>query len=232
MMKRRSLIGAMGGGLWVASPFGYAQSARKVYRIGTLGVGYAAADMAGPQPRSAPAHALVLGLRELGYVYGEHFVTEARSSQGQAERYAALIAELARLQVDVIVAAGPALAALKRAALPIPVVMAGAEDPVGLGVVKNLAQPGGNFTGLSNLAVELSVKKIELLKEIVPGAAPVAVLWDSESLLGWSWPRARYPLPRRESCFLYPRRKVHARSTAPPVCSCPGPGLAAFILPR
>jgi putative ABC transport system substrate-binding protein len=150
-----------------------------------LSVGSSTADMAGPQPRNPTTSSLLIGLRELGYVYGEHFVTEGRSPEGQVERFPSLVAELVRLQVDVIVAAGPALAALKQGTSTIPVVMAGAEDPVGLGVVKSLARPGTNFTGLSNQAVELTVKRLELLKEIVPGGAPVAVLWDPGSLLSW-----------------------------------------------
>jgi putative ABC transport system substrate-binding protein len=112
-------------------------------------------------------------------------VTVPGSAEGLAERFAGLVAELIRAQVDVIVAAGPALAALKQATSTIPVVMAGAEDPVGLGVVKSLAHPGTNFTGLSNQSVETTVKKLELLKEMVPGAAPVAVLWDPAALLSW-----------------------------------------------
>jgi putative ABC transport system substrate-binding protein len=150
-----------------------------------LGVGFNAAEMAGPQPTAPPVAALLAGLRELGYAYGEHFVTEPRSPVGQTERFPALVAELIDLRVDVIVAAGPALAAIKQATSTVPVVMAGAEDPVGLGVVKTLARPGTNFTGLSNQAVEATVKKLELLKELVPGVAPVAVLWDAGSRLSW-----------------------------------------------
>jgi putative ABC transport system substrate-binding protein len=125
------------------------------------------------------------GLRGLGYVYGETFVSEPRSAEGQVDRFPALVAELIRLPVDVIVAAGPALAACKHATSTLPVVMAGAEDPIGLGVVKSLARPGTNFTGLSNQGVEVTVKKLEMLKEMVPGAAPVAVLWDPNALLSW-----------------------------------------------
>jgi putative ABC transport system substrate-binding protein len=124
-------------------------------------------------------------MRDLGHVYGEDFVTEARSPAGQVERFPALVAELTGLRVDVIVSAGPALAALKQATSTLPIVMAGAEDPVGLGVVKSLAHPGTNFTGLSNQSVEATVKKLELLKELVPGPAPVAVLWDPGSRLTW-----------------------------------------------
>ena len=182
-MKRRTLIGA--SGLWLA-PLGIlAQPARKVYRIGMLGVGADTAEMAGPKPTNPPTAALLGGLRELGYLYGETFVTEPRSAEGQVERFPGLVADLIRLQVDVIVAAGPALAACKQATSTLPIVMAGAEDPVGLGVIKSLARPGINFTGLSNQSVEVTVKKLEMLKEIVPGAAPVAVLWDPAALLSW-----------------------------------------------
>jgi putative ABC transport system substrate-binding protein len=183
MIPRRRLIAC--GALWLAPLHGRSQPARKVQRIGLLGVGFSAADMAGPQPTAPPVAALLGGLRDLGHVYGEGFVTEPRSPAGQVERFPALVAELIGLPVDVIVAAGPALAALKQATSTLPIVMAGAEDPVGLGVVKSLAHPGTNFTGLSNQAVEATVKKLELLKELVPGPAPVAVLWDPGSRLSW-----------------------------------------------
>ena len=183
MIRRRNCIAACV--LWPAPLAGWAQPTRKIHRIGILGVGYTNADLAGPQPRSPSMVALLAGLRGLGYAYGEDFVTEPRSPAGQVERFPALVAELMGLRVDVIVAAGPALAALKQATSTLPVVMAGAEDPVGLGVVKSLAHPGTNFTGLSNQALETAVKKLELLKELVPGAAPVAVLWDPASLLTW-----------------------------------------------
>jgi putative ABC transport system substrate-binding protein len=183
MIPRRRLIVA--GGLWLAPLAGWAQPVRKIHRIGMLGVGATSAEMAGPQPKSVPAAALLDGLRDLGHVYGQDFASEARSPAGQVERFPALVAELIGLRVDVIVAAGPALAALKQATSTLPVVMAGAADPVGLGVVKSLAHPGTNFTGLSNQSVEAHVKKLELLKELVPGPAPVAVLWDPVSQLSW-----------------------------------------------
>ena len=182
-MQRRTLIGA--GGLWLAPLAGHPQPARKAYRIGVLSVGANAVEMAGPKPAWAAIAALLGGLRELGYVYGETLVTEPRSAEGQVERFPGLVADLMRLQVDVLVAPGPALAACKQATSTLPIVMAGAEDPVGLCVVKGLARPGTNFTGLSNQSVEAAVKKLEMLKEIVPGAAPVAVLWDPAALLTW-----------------------------------------------
>jgi putative ABC transport system substrate-binding protein len=183
MIPRRRLVAC--GALWLAPLYGHAQPARKVHRIGMLGVGATSAEMSGPQPASPPSAALLDGLRDLGHVFGKDFVTEARSPAGQVDRFPALVAELIGLRVDVIVAAGPALAALQQATSTLPIVMAGAEDPVGLGVVKSLAHPGTNFTGLSNQSVESTVKKLEMLKELVPGPAPVAVLWDPGSRLTW-----------------------------------------------
>jgi putative ABC transport system substrate-binding protein len=96
-----------------------------------------------------------------------------------------LASELIREQVDVIVAGAPVLAALQQVNTTIPVVMAGAEDPVGLGLIKSLAHPGTNFTGLSNQSGELMGERLKLLKELVPGSAPVAVLWDRAGLPTW-----------------------------------------------
>ena len=186
MNDRRDLLrGAVAATAWCCARRAWAQPARKLYRIGLLGVGADPADMAGPQPRFGASAAFVKGMAELGHVYADHYLTEPRSAQGQVERFPALVAELLALKVDVIVAAGPALAALKAATSTVPIVMAGAEDPLGIGAVKSLARPGTNFTGLSNQSVEASVKRLELLKEIVPGRAPVAVLWDSGALLSW-----------------------------------------------
>jgi putative ABC transport system substrate-binding protein len=115
-------------------------------------------------------------MRDLGYEYGKHFVTEARGGEGRPERWANVVGELLDVQIDVIVASGLMLQPLKEARPSVPVVMAAADDPVGTGLVVSLAQPGGQFTGLSHQMVETTAKRLELLKELVPGAAPVAVL--------------------------------------------------------
>ena len=162
-----------------------AQASRKVYRIGILAHGLSS-DFSGPRPRNPAVNALLLALGELGYVYGEHFVTEPRGSGGEAARFPALAAELVGLHVDVIVAAGgPPCAALKRATATIPIVMAAALDPIAEGLVQSLAHPRGNFTGLSHQMLESTGKRLELLKELVPGAAPVAVLWDPSIASSW-----------------------------------------------
>ena len=184
MMNRRAFIGSLALGTLAVPRAARAQPAGKVYRIGILGSLTPTSDMIGPQPRGPFINALLRGLRELGYVYGEHFVTETRVAE-RPERLPGLAAELVRLQVDVIVAGGPSLPALKQATSTIPVVMAGAGDPVSQGFVQSLARPGGNFTGLSLQSVETTGKRLELLKELVPGAAPVAVFWARFSLPSW-----------------------------------------------
>jgi putative tryptophan/tyrosine transport system substrate-binding protein len=148
-----------------------AQQPTKIPRIG-----YLTAD-------SRSAHADVRadafreGLRELGYVEGKNIVIEWRQAEGKLDRLPPLAAELVRLKVDVIVTGGPtATRPVKAATTTIPIVMTQDSDPVGNGFIASLARPGGNITGLSNLAQEISGKRLELLKEIVPKLSRVAVL--------------------------------------------------------
>jgi putative ABC transport system substrate-binding protein len=149
---------------------GEAQPARKVYRIGYLG--YATRSV-----ESKHLEVFEQRLRELGYVAGQNVVIEYRWAEGKPERLPELAAELVRLRVDVIAAAGnPTIMALKGATQTIPIVMVVAGDPVGLGLVRSLDRPGGNVTGLSNLAEGLSAKWLELLKEAAPTLTRVAVL--------------------------------------------------------
>ena len=149
-----------------------AQQAAKIARIGYLAANLAAS----PHLREAFRQ----GLRDLGYVEGRNVVIEYRDAEGKLERLPALAAELVALKVDVIVAAGgtPAALAAKQATRTLPIVFAAAADPVGSGLVTSLARPGGNVTGLSTLAPELVGKRLELLKQAVPGVSRVAVLWQ------------------------------------------------------
>jgi putative ABC transport system substrate-binding protein len=119
-------------------------------------------------------------LRELGYVEGKNIVIEYRYAEGKQDRVPALAAELVRLKVDVIVTGGStATRAAKEATVTIPIVMAQDADPVGNGFVASLARPGGNITGLSTLRPEISGKHLELLKEVLPRLARVAVFGTS-----------------------------------------------------
>ena len=154
----------------------HAQQPTKIPRIGYLSGGFPSAGA----PRT---DALRLGLRELGYVEGKNIVIEYRHAEGKLDRLSALSAELVRLKVDVIVTGGGggATRAAKEATKTIPIVMAGDVDPVGQGSVTSLARPGGNVTGLSTLTPEISGKRLELLKEIVPKLSRVAVFGTSTS---------------------------------------------------
>jgi putative tryptophan/tyrosine transport system substrate-binding protein len=148
-----------------------AQQPTKVPRIG-----YLTADSRSARA-DVRAEAFREGLRELGYVEGKNIVIEWRQAEGKLDRLPALAAELVRLKVDVIVTGGPtATRPVKAATTTIPIVMTQDSDPVGNGFVASLARPGGNITGLSNLAQEISGKRLELLKEIVPKLSRVAVL--------------------------------------------------------
>ena len=183
-MDRRAFVAGLALGTLAAPHAARAQPARTIYRIGILSLS-ATLGLVGPEPRSPSTKALLRGLRELGYVYGEHFVTEPRGGAGRPERFPALAAELVRARVDVILAAGPALPALKETTSTIPVIMTATLDPVRQGFVQSLRHPGGNFTGFSLQSAETVGKRLELLRELVPGAAPLAVLWDQLSVLDW-----------------------------------------------
>jgi putative ABC transport system substrate-binding protein len=121
------------------------------------------------------------GLRELGYVEGKNIQIEVRWGEGKLERMPALAAELVKMKVDVIVAvSSPCVVAAKNATKTIPIVMPFSSDPVGDGLVASLARPGGNITGLSTMAPELAVKRLQLLKEVFPQVRPVAALWNPD----------------------------------------------------
>ena len=121
------------------------------------------------------------GLRELGYVEGKNIVLEFRYAEGKFDRLPALVAELVGLKVNAIVTAGPSVTRPVRAATTvIPIVMTNDSDPVGSGFVASLARPGGNITGLTSLALELSGKRMEILKEIIPKLVRVAILGTSD----------------------------------------------------
>jgi ABC-type uncharacterized transport system substrate-binding protein len=150
-----------------------AQQPTKTPRIGYIAIAF---------PSSTPARieAFRQGLRELGYVEGKNIVIESRYAEGKLDRLPALAAELVRLKVDVIVTTGAVITrAAKEATVTIPIVMTNDTDPVSNGFVASLARPGGNITGLATLAPELSGKRLELLKEIVPKLSSVAVLGSS-----------------------------------------------------
>src|SRR5262245_31666996 len=143
-----------------------AQQPEKVFRIGYLG-----------SSDSGPPWTFRQGLRDLGYVESKNIIFEYRMTPVNSARYPDFAAELVRLRVDVIVGEGSgAIRAAKNASATIPIVMAHVNDPIALGLVASLANPGGNITGISNLSPELSGKRLELLKEVMPKVYRVAVL--------------------------------------------------------
>jgi putative ABC transport system substrate-binding protein len=151
-----------------------AQQPKRVPQVGYLSASSASEAL----PRT---EAFRRGLRELGYVEGNNIVLEFCYAEGKFDRLPALAAELVRLKVDAIVSAGPSVTRpAKEATTAIPIVMTNDSDPVGSGFVQSLARPGGNITGLTSLARELSGKRLELLKEILPKLARVAVLGTSD----------------------------------------------------
>jgi putative tryptophan/tyrosine transport system substrate-binding protein len=150
-----------------------AQQPAKIPRVGFL-AGVSASTI------SARTDAFRQGLRELGYVEGKSIVVDYRYAEGNADRERELAAELVRLKVEIIVTTGPTVTrTAKEATATIPIVFAEDGDPVASGFVASLARPGGNLTGLSNLSPELSGKRFEFLKEIVPKLSRVAVIGSS-----------------------------------------------------
>jgi len=159
--------------LAIAFTAGAQQTSRKIPLIGLLD--YSAPDAA----RVSWWTAFRQALHELGYVEGQSIAFEARWAQGRVDRLPSLAAELARLQVDIIVAGGGETArAAKQATGTIPIVMATGADPIRLGVVESLGRPGGNVTGVTSLSAELIAKRVELLRGLLPKASRLAVLWD------------------------------------------------------
>jgi len=169
-MRRRDLI-ALAGAAAVAWPHVVrAQPVRKMRRLGVIEPG------AAPDPYF---DAFRDALRVLGYTEGRDLLLEVRWAEGKSDRFDEFAAELVALNVDVIKAfSTPAALAAKRATTTIPVVFVGVGDPVGVGLVPSLAHPQGNVTGIANLAPELSAKRLEILREVVPNLSPVGMLWN------------------------------------------------------
>jgi putative ABC transport system substrate-binding protein len=170
------------GGLLAAPLAAHAQPAGKVYRVGLILAAGPVSAMAGPEPVHPGTRALLQSLRALGYVEGQNLILERRSAEGRSERFRDIVAELIRLKADVIMTVGDPLAlAAKALTTTVPIIMATGSDPVGDGVVQSLARPGGNITGLT-LAVgpEIEGKRLELLREMLPGVSRVAYLASKE----------------------------------------------------
>lgn len=174
MMNRRRFLRTVSVALLVTPRVGEAQPAGKVHRIGFLAVGSREGF------RGLLVDGLLQGLRERGYIEGQNIVIEYRFAEDRDDRLRARAAELVALKVQLIVASGtPASFAAKHATSTIPIVMGGVDaNPVETGLVASLARPGGNITGMTLMTSDLAGKRLELLKEVVPGLSLVAVFWN------------------------------------------------------
>jgi putative ABC transport system substrate-binding protein len=177
---KKAALGSMlfAGALLAVAVTVEAQQPTKVPRIGYLS---GAGDPSNPGPN---VEAFRRGLQELGYIEGKNILVEYRYIEGKRDRVPSLVAELVQLKVDVLVSPNlPAIRAAKQATKTIPIVMVINWDPVAEGLIDSLARPGGNITGLSRLTRDLSGKRLELLKEVVPGISRVGVLDDADAYL-------------------------------------------------
>jgi putative ABC transport system substrate-binding protein len=168
-VKRREFITLLGSAAAAWPLAARAQQPAKVPIIGFLGPG-------SPSAWSAWTAAFVQRLRELGWIEGRTVAIEYRWAEGSTERFGEIAAEFVRLKVDVIVTVGGAVLAAKEVTSVIPIVFAAANDPVGTGLVPSLARPGGNVTGLSSQAADIAGKRLELLREVIPGLRHLAIM--------------------------------------------------------
>ena len=174
-MKRRAFIAGLGGAAaWPTVAF--AEQRAKVPTIGFLGPASASA-------MKSWATAFAHRLAELGWNEGRNIAIEYRWAEGHTDRFPEIAAEFVRLKVDVVVTTGSAVPAFKQATSVIPIVFAIANDPVGGGLVDNLARPGGNVTGLSILAADLGGKRLEILRQVIPGLSRLATMGDVANLV-------------------------------------------------
>jgi putative ABC transport system substrate-binding protein len=172
-MRRREFLTLLSGGV-VSSPF----TARAQQPVNKISIGFLSVNTGAAM--KARVDAFDQGLRELGYVDGQNTFVEYRFAEGAPDRLRALAGELVRLKISVIVTEGTtATRYAKEVTSTVPIVMAQDPDPVGTGFVASLARPGGNITGLSNLRTDLGAKRLEILKDTVPGLARVAVIGTS-----------------------------------------------------
>src|SRR5262245_57288973 len=180
--RARTPCSALALGLVVQPFVTEAQQAKKVWRIGFISVASMRIE-----------ESFFQELRDLGYVEGQNLLVERRYSEGLAERFPEFAAELVRLKLDLIIATTtPAALAIKNATKTIPVVLPNSIDPVGVGLVASLAQPGGNITGTTQLAPDLFAKRLQLLVDAIPNVSTVAVVWNAANPANTrSWPEVQ-----------------------------------------
>jgi putative tryptophan/tyrosine transport system substrate-binding protein len=176
-MRRRDFLGVLGGAAASWPLAVHAQQVQRVYRVALIG------NLSPTNPEAARLYRIfVEALRERGYDEGTNLIIERRFIEGHIERYPGFVAEMVRLNVDVIVVgSGPGVRAAKEASPRIPIVMNGASDPVAVGLISSLARPGGNITGVADLQVDLIPKRLELLKAAAPKASRILFVYGKYS---------------------------------------------------
>jgi len=173
-MHRRKFLTILGAAAFGGAPAASAQSPSRVYRLGTISPG-------SPVPAASPSGKVLVGaLAQHGFTLGQNLTVEARGAMGEVSKLPQLFAELKALNVDAIVCLGyPTALVAKGTKIPT-VVAFGAGDPVATGLVSSLAHPGGNITGISDVASTLTTKRLALLKEVSPRLRRVAMLWNKD----------------------------------------------------
>jgi putative ABC transport system substrate-binding protein len=151
-------------------------SSKMIYHLGLLGSGTPITE------KSPLGAALISGLAQDGYLLNQNLVFDSRAAEAHVDRLPQLVSELAASNVNVIVTSGYPAARAAKQGVTLPIVSVNAGDPVGTGLVSSLARPGGNLTGISDVSAELAPKRLEFLKEMVPGLRRVAVLWNADDL--------------------------------------------------
>ena len=172
-MKRRDVIKLFGAAILSKPVAGSAENAQKKFRVGLFNRGVPVSDT------SPYGQALIRGLQARGYVLGRNLEFERRGAGGRFDLLPGLLDELVASKVDVIVAIGYPAAVTAKTHATVPVVSWSTGDPVGTGLVDSLARPGGHVTGISDMALELSPKRIQLLKELVPNLSRIAIIWNT-----------------------------------------------------
>jgi putative ABC transport system substrate-binding protein len=218
-MRRREFIRLVGG---VAAWPLYAHAQPKPPIIGFLGPASATA-------MSAWTDAFIQRLRELGWIEGRTVALEYRWADGRSDRLAEIAAEFVRLKVDLIVTTGTAVPVLKKATSTIPIVFAIANDPIGGGLVASLSRPGGNVTGLSQLAADLGGKRVEILREIVPSLTRLATLSNASNPVTASEMGQVHEAARRLGLEIIESEINRAEDIAPAVEALKGRADALYI---
>ena len=185
MMNRRTALPLIGASVAMPLRAARAQKSRTIPVIGVLTTGGKLEVMRRRPTPNFSLDALLKGLAELDYVEGRDFLIEPRGGENTPALFPGMIAELIEARPAVIVAPGAVRSLIKAATRTIPVVMAGVDAPEADGLIDSLARPGGNFTGLSSQSLEVTGKRMELLKELAPSVKPIGVLWNQQSALIW-----------------------------------------------